>query len=159
MTSSKQWIHFLRSDLCPPTSNNLQGTKRMLNDVCCLGFYWIERKVTSCYHSSKISGSQQYFLIVMATSIVEQWKKRHGLPFCSLVQSCLGKSCMSMSIQKFCYHGDVTQQLLISILQIAHLNKTIQITYLKWSLLKSNCTSTMPVVLTLVLKRSCSVGS
>lgn len=25
VTSSKQWIHFLRSDRCPPTSNNLQG--------------------------------------------------------------------------------------------------------------------------------------
>ena len=24
VTSSKQWIHFFRSDLCPPTSNNLQ---------------------------------------------------------------------------------------------------------------------------------------
>ena len=24
VTSSKQWIHFLRSDLCPPTSNNLK---------------------------------------------------------------------------------------------------------------------------------------
>ena len=23
VTSSKQWIHFLRSDRCPPTSNNL----------------------------------------------------------------------------------------------------------------------------------------
>ena len=96
VTSSKQWIHFLRSDLCPPTSNNLQGTKRMLNDVCCLGFNWIKKKVTWCYHSSKISGSQQYFLIVMATSIVKWWKKRHGLPFCFLVQSCTGKSNMSM---------------------------------------------------------------
>lgn len=25
VTSSKQWIHFFLSDLCPPTSNNLQG--------------------------------------------------------------------------------------------------------------------------------------
>ena len=26
VTFSKQWIHFLRSDLCPPTSTILQGT-------------------------------------------------------------------------------------------------------------------------------------
>ena len=37
----------------------------------------IERKcVTSCYHGSKISGSQSSFLTETAIFIVERWKKR-----------------------------------------------------------------------------------
>lgn len=31
VTDSKQWIHFLRSDLCPPTSNILYGTKSKIS--------------------------------------------------------------------------------------------------------------------------------
>jgi len=33
VTSSKQWIHFLRSDLWPPTSNNLRPRKKILQNV------------------------------------------------------------------------------------------------------------------------------
>jgi len=43
VTSSKQWIHFLRSDLWPPTSNSLKHVRDMATrctlshqlDVCC----------------------------------------------------------------------------------------------------------------------------
>ena len=37
-----------------------------------------EKGVTSCYHGSKISGFQQYFLTEMAICIVERWKKCMG---------------------------------------------------------------------------------
>lgn len=30
VTFSKQWIHFLRSDLCPPTSTILQGVNMLV---------------------------------------------------------------------------------------------------------------------------------
>ena len=90
------------------------------------------RSVTSCCHGSKISGSQQHFLDRDGRSFaLSNDAQRYGLPFCSLVQSCTGKSNVIFSvvfvflpylkdhsfveIQKFCYHVNVTSRLLLSI--------------------------------------------
>ena len=90
------------------------------------------RSVTSCFHGSKISGSQQYFLDRDGRSFaLSNDAQRYGLPFCSLVQSCTGKSNVIFSvvfvflpylkdhsfveIQTLCYHVNVTSRLLLSI--------------------------------------------
>ena len=81
--------------------------------------------MTSRYHGSKNSGSEQPFLIETAIRIDERWKPNYGLPFwsCShvlVLQSCSGKSYVPIffsaifaeprfvEIQKFCYNGNVT---------------------------------------------------
>ena len=88
-----------------------------------LSYYRIERRSTmSCYHGSKISGSQQSFLTETAICIVERCKK--NMDYCFVVQSYKGKSWISIfsffflsaifagprfvEIQKLCYHGNVT---------------------------------------------------
>ena len=65
----------------------------------------IKRSVTSRYHGSKISGSQQYFLTETAIFIVKRWKRqeKYGLLFCSQVQSCTGKSYMSIFVLFSCH--------------------------------------------------------
>ena len=90
------------------------------------------RSVTSRCRGSKIFGSQQYFLDRDGRSFaLSNDAQRYGLPFCSLVQSCTGKSNVIFSvvfvflpylkdhsfveIQKFCYHVNVTSRLLLSI--------------------------------------------
>ena len=55
-----------------------------------------QRSVVSRYHGSKMSISQQPFLTETAICIVEWWKKSMGYPFCSWVQSCTGKSYLSV---------------------------------------------------------------
>ena len=52
----------------------------------------LERSVTSHYHGSTISGSEQSFLTEMAISIVKQWRKSMGYCFVLNLQSCTGKS-------------------------------------------------------------------
>ena len=57
------------------------------------------RSVTSCCHGSKISGAQQYFLDRDGRSFaLSNDAQRYGLPFCSLVQSCTGKSNVIFSV-------------------------------------------------------------
>ena len=66
----------------------------------------IKRSVTSRYHGSKISGSQQYFLTETAFShceTMEETKEKYGLLFCSQVQSCTGKSYMSIFVLFSCH--------------------------------------------------------
>ena len=60
-----------------------------------LSYYRIERKSTmSCYHGSKISGSQQSFLTETVICIVARCKK--NMDYCFVVQSCKGKSWISI---------------------------------------------------------------
>ena len=61
-------------------------------------------------HGSKISGSRQSLLTGTATCIVERWKKRMGF-FSSAI--CAGPR--FAGIQKFCYHGPLTQRFRLSI--------------------------------------------
>ena len=57
------------------------------------------RSVTSRCRGSKIFGSQQYFLDRDGRSFaLSNDAQRYGLPFCSLVQSCTGKSNVIFSV-------------------------------------------------------------
>ena len=90
----------------------------------------IKRSVTSRYHGSKISGSQQYFLTETAIFIVKRWKRQRKSMGCCFVLKCNqaqeSHTCPFLSffpaifvglrfveIQKFCCHGNVTQRLLL----------------------------------------------
>ena len=48
----------------------------------------IKRSVTSRYHGSKISGSQQYFLTETAIFIVKRWKRQRKSMGCCFVLKC-----------------------------------------------------------------------
>ena len=48
----------------------------------------IKRSVTSRYHGSKISGSQQYFLTEAAIFIVKRWKRQRKSMGCCFVLKC-----------------------------------------------------------------------
>ena len=82
----------------------------------------IERKcVTSCYHGSKISGSQPSFLTETAIFVLERWKKRMDYRFypeCNQAQESHIHQLFVffnvafarprfVEIQKFCYHGNM----------------------------------------------------
>ena len=79
--------------------------------------------MTSHYHGSKVSESQQSFLIETAICIVEQWKKSMGyrfVPECNHGQE-QSRTCQFfrfffsaifagprfVELQNFCYHGNV----------------------------------------------------
>lgn len=73
------------------------------------------RSVTSDYHGSRISGSQQFFWTETAIGIVERWKKSIRRPFCFRVQSCnffvfsaIFAGLLFVEIQRFCYDGNMT---------------------------------------------------
>ena len=51
--------------------------------------------MTSGYHDSKFSGSQQSFSDRDGHLHCRTMEEKYGLPFCSSVQSCTGKLCMS----------------------------------------------------------------
>ena len=79
--------------------------------------------MTSCYHNSKISESQQSFLTEMAICIVERWKRSmsyHFVPGCSHAQEghvnffflfffsfLLFAGPWFAEIQESCYHGNM----------------------------------------------------
>jgi len=81
------------------------------------------RGVTSCYHSSKISESQQSLLTEMSICIVERWKKSmcyHFVPGCNHAQESpvnffiffvffppIFAGPRFVEIQEFCYHGNM----------------------------------------------------
>ena len=80
--------------------------------------------MTSHYHGSKISGSQQLFLTDRTICIIEQWMKSMGYGFVpaavmyrNVIHVIFFIICRTTfaQIQKFCYHGNVTQQLLSQI--------------------------------------------
>ena len=77
-----------------------------------IGNSTIERHVTSHYHGSYISGSQKSFLTKTAIFIIEQWKEKLELPFCSWVQSCTAKSYIHFFLFSLSYLQD--HDLLIS---------------------------------------------
>ena len=120
-------MDIVRRKLCLVTIGMMFDAKeRLMNVACIIRMYGIKhtqkaigwRLVTSGYHGSKISGLHQSFLtetVICCQTMVETY----GLPSCSWVQSCTGKSYMSfffvvfagprfVEIQKFCYHGNVT---------------------------------------------------
>ena len=82
--------------------------------------------MTSRYHGSRISGSQQSVMTETAICVVEPWKETlgyHFVPECNHAQeSCMPNFFVSVlfffpdifarprfvEIQKFCYHGNKT---------------------------------------------------
>ena len=84
----------------------------------------IERSVTSHYHGSTISGSEQSFLTEVAICIVKQWKKSMGYRFvlsaimhCKVIHANFlpylqATVCWDL---KCCYHGNMRYYLLHSI--------------------------------------------
>ena len=75
--------------------------------------------MTSGYHGSTISGSQQSFLTETAICIVERWNKSVGyrfVPQCNLAQeshichffSAIFAGPRFFEIPTFCYHDNVT---------------------------------------------------
>ena len=125
-------MDIVRRKLCLVTIGmTFDAKERLMNVACIIRMYGVKhtqktlgwRSVTSGYHGSKISGLHQSFL-TETVICCRTMEAKYGLPSCSWVQSCTGKSYMSfffsfffsvvfagprfVEIQKSCYHGNVT---------------------------------------------------
>ncbi len=89
VTSSKQWIHFLRSDLCPPTSNNLKCTGRIKCTASTTNWATIMNLISQCSTSFNIQ--YQFFFPVHGghyITCIDTATHEHLLQFKLYTDSC-----------------------------------------------------------------------
>lgn len=110
----------------PPTKSDKQTN----NNYCALSLLRsrsaeISNREESC--NVRLPWQQDYWISTIFCERdgylhLQTTKGKYGLLFCSWVQSCSGTAHMSIffiEIQKFCYHGNMKKQLLLSIIMPA----------------------------------------